>query len=137
MRKAKSPDKLSSHNLQAARATNEDSPEKNPPVFCLRYMRNGFSLAECDKIDQAAFAMTLYKLSKLSWAEIRNSQRHGLGSEKLNLASITGDSTDHLFQDSVLIAIRFSGRKSMVGYRDGSVFHIVWLDTKLELYDHT
>ena len=99
-------------------------------------MRKGYCLDDCSIEDRAAFASALYKLSQRSWAQIKTSPKHGMGSEKIDRSAIKGDSTDHLAEDLTLLAIRFSGLKPMVGYRDGAVFHIVWLDHNFTLYDH-
>ena len=115
----------------------EESPEQRPPIFCLRYMRKGYCLEDCSEEERAAFASTLYRLSQLTWAEIKTSPRHGMGTEKIDKSSIKGDSTNHLSEDVTLLAIRFSGLKPMVGYRDGAIFHIIWLDYNFTLYKHS
>lgn len=101
-------------------------------------MRKGFDLTECNNEEKAAVADTLFKLSQMTWAQIRLSPRHGAGSEKIAQSSITGDSTAFLDKDTELLALRFSGKKAMVGYRgkDGTVFHILWLDRAFNLYGH-
>ncbi len=113
----------------------EESPEQRPPVFCLRYMRRPYSVDDCDKDDKAAFASRLYLLSQMTWAQIKMADRHGAGTEKIATNSIRVG-TDHLPQDVDLLALRFSGNKPMVGYRDGVVFHIIWLDHSFTVYNH-
>jgi len=41
-----------------------------------------------------------------------------------------------LSSDVALIALRFSGLKAMVGYRDLDVFHIIGFDKDFDMYDH-
>jgi len=40
-------------------------------------------VTDCEREAQAAFALTLHRLSQLTWQEIRNAPRHGLGTEKI------------------------------------------------------
>jgi hypothetical protein len=42
----------------------------------------------------------------------------------------------HLQSDINLLAFRFCAKAPMVGYREGNVFHVVWLDRAFTLYDH-
>ncbi|MEG4867017.1 MULTISPECIES: hypothetical protein [Microcoleaceae] len=40
----------------------------------------------------------------------------------------------HLQDDVNFIAFRFGGMAPMVGYRDGAVLYIIWLDRDFTLY---
>ncbi|WP_300674673.1 hypothetical protein [Desulfoluna sp.] len=63
--------------------------------------------------------------------------RHGMGYEKIATSSLNTELPAHLSgQDVNLIAFRFNGKAPMVGYRDKSVFHILWVDRDFTLYDH-
>ena len=42
----------------------------------------------------------------------------------------------HITNDQDFIAIRFHQLKPVVGYRIERIFHIVWLDYNMTLYDH-
>ena len=109
-----------------------------PPKFCLRQLRNGFSLTDCEKEEKVAFADRLYELSRLTWAQIMQAGRHGQGYEKLDRNAIKRDAIPEGISDDVnIIAFRFCGKAPMVGYRtaDG-VFNILWIDRAFRLYDH-
>lgn len=114
------------------------SPDNLPPKFCLRQMRAGFSVSDCDKGQQAAFAQRLYELSRTSWADLRQAPRHGQGLEKIPRSAIRGDRVPEGVRDEAeFIAFRCIGKAAMVGYRtsDG-VFNIIWIDRNFDLYDH-
>jgi hypothetical protein len=73
----------------------------------------------------------------MSWHEIKNAPKHGLGLEKISRASIKAPIPKHITEDvEYFIALGFSAKAPMVGYRIRNVFHIVWLDSKFTLYDH-
>ncbi|MEG4825378.1 hypothetical protein QUB07_06730 [Microcoleus sp. F8-C5] len=99
-------------------------------------MNKDYSLAQCTKDEKAAFADTLYKLSQLTWSQINASSRHGSGYEKIARSSIRSPIPSHLKDDVNFIAFRFCGKAPMVGYRDGAVFYVIWLDRNYTLYPH-
>jgi hypothetical protein len=112
--------------------------DNQPPLFSLRYLDNGaYALSRCQVREKAAFADTLYRLSQLSWGELRLSPRHGLGYERIARQAIRAGIPRHITEDvTYFIAFRFLGRAPMVGYRVGAIFYILWLDRGFTLYDH-
>mgnify|MGYP006947707877 CR=1 FL=1 len=113
-----------------------ERPDELHPVFSFEYMVPGFDVEGCEKTDRASLALTLLKLSKLTWAQIKQSHRHGLGFETIDNGSIRAGIPPIITPDVRLLAFRFSGKKPMVGYRIGRTFFIVWLDRDFTLYDH-
>lgn len=102
-------------------------------------MRRGFSVPDCEKTEQSAFAQRLFELSRNTWAELRQMPRHGQGYEKIERDAIHGDQVPgHITDDVNLIAFRCIGKAPMVGYRtsDG-VFNVLWIDRQFKLYDHS
>lgn len=120
--------------------TLESRPDDEPPVFCLRYMHSDYSVKACGKEDRASFADTLYELSQLTWAQLRQAHRHGKGYEIIPRRQIrTPPPTSLVITEDVdFIAFRFAGLKPMIGFRDrdGRTFRIVYLDPRFEVYDH-
>lgn len=113
--------------------SNSRSPETDFPSISLRYTNPNYCLTKCDKDEQAAFANQIYSLTRMTWAQISTSPRHGLGYEKIEqlknlLPADAGDAN--------AIAFRFSGKKAMVGFRQGGVLNVVWFDRDFTLYDH-
>ncbi|MBA3922718.1 MAG: hypothetical protein H0X31_13895 [Nostocaceae cyanobacterium] len=112
-------------------------PEQQPPLFSLCYMNKDYSISKCTKDEKAALADTLYQLSQLTWSQIKASPRHGLGYEKIDRNVIKSSIPSQIKNDVNLIAFRFCALAPMVGYRDGAVFHIIWLDRDFTLYPHS
>lgn len=107
------------------------------PVFSLGHMTKKYSLNKCTADEKSSFADHLVTLSQLRWTDIIQANKHGLGSEKISQDSIRGDSIPEIVErDTQLLALRFSGLKSMVGFRERDVFHILWFDRDFSLYKH-
>lgn len=106
------------------------------PIFCLRHIAPGWGVSDCERDDQAAFACTIEKLSQLTWQEIRNAPKHGVGTEKIPKARLKAAVPGGITDDVEFLALRFSGKKAMVGFRSSEIFHVVWLDHAFRLYDH-
>ncbi|MDD9339210.1 MAG: hypothetical protein PV362_06025 [Providencia heimbachae] len=113
-----------------------NQPENNPPIFSFRYLQKGFCLNCCEKEEKAALSDKLFMLSKMTWLEIKNLPRHGLGFEKIDRSCIKSGIPIHITEDVNLIAFRFCAKKPMVGYRKDSVFFLIWLDRSFTLYNH-
>lgn len=106
------------------------------PVFCLHHLADGWRISDCGRDDQAAFALTTEKLSRLTWREIRDAHRHGVGTEKISRSALKAPVPADIAEDVQFIALRFSGKKPMVGFRSSRIFHVVWFDSRFSLYDH-
>lgn len=112
------------------------SPERRPPVFSLQYVQPSHCLSNCTKDEKSALIDKIHRLSGLTWAEIKQKDRHKLGFEKIARSSIKTSIPSHLTPDVDLIAFRFDGMKPMVGYRREATFFILWLDRDFSLYNH-
>lgn len=99
-------------------------------------MAPGWGVSNCERDDQAAFACTIEKLSRLPWKEIRNAPRHGVGTEKIPRDRLRSGIPASVTDDVEFLALRFSGKKAMVGFRSNEIFHVVWLDRSFTLYNH-
>ena len=104
--------------------------------FSLKFLRKGFDLSGFPE-EKAAFFDTIKKLSELTWVQIYKTPKHGLGCEKIDRKSITGDSIpDVVDEDTTIIAFRYNGKKAMVGFREKDTFFILWFDREYKLYNH-
>ena len=112
-----------------------DSSTQNP-IFCLHYLDRAYGLSKCEKNLKVSLIHKLYELSQLTWNQITSTDRHGLGLEAIPYEQIRGRMPTHITSDQKFIAIRFHQLRPMVGYRIERIFHIVWLDYNMELYDH-
>ena len=117
--------------------TSESVPNtQKKPAFSFDYLQDSHCITLCDDSDQLAFVNALRKLSKLTWNQIRSTQRHGLGSEKIYRRSFQVPIPAIIGEDITFIAIRFSGFKSMIGYQEDRIFQIVWFDRDFNVYKH-
>ena len=106
------------------------------PFFSLEHMIDNFCVKACKMEERAQFAEALYKRGKLTWQEIKQSHRHGLGLEKISRGSIKVGLPSVVTEDVNLIAFRCFGKMPMVGYRQGRTFYVLWLDPAGKVYDH-
>ncbi len=110
--------------------------DKQTPTFSFEHTGKSHGLGNCNKDEKAALVEQLHALSKLSWEQIKQSGRHGLGFEKIERAAISEPIPSIVTPDVCLVAFRFCGKKPMVGFRSGRVFNIIWLDRDFKLYKH-
>lgn len=112
------------------------SDEQKKPLFSLSYIEKDYCLSNCVKEEKAAFADKLHRLSQLTWAEIKNLNRHKLGSEIIPRNILQGTLPSIVKEDSKIIAFRFHGKAPMIGFRDGHIFYILRLDRSFKAYSH-
>lgn len=113
------------------------NPDKLPPKFSFRYLRADYCITRCTNEERLAFVDRMYRLSKLTWADLRQSPRHGLGYEKIDRDRIRSTIPAGITEDINFIAFRFHANAPMVGYRaDDGTFYVVWFDRDFSLYDH-
>ena len=116
--------------------TADESPYRNYPVFSLYQMRSPHCIDDCEADDKKLFADALWKRSKMTWTDLTVTRKGGLGSEPIPRKAMKSPIPENITPEVNLIAFRFSGKKAMVGYREGQIFHIVWLDHSFSVYDH-
>jgi hypothetical protein len=71
-KKLKPPQQEKGKKLVTPSNKQEIPPEQQPPVFSLRYLEGEYCLTKCDKDEQAAFALKIHRLSKLTWSQIQS-----------------------------------------------------------------
>lgn len=108
----------------------------NYPIFCLKYLHKDFCITRCDKDEKISLLEKLHQLSSMTWEQIRQAGRHGLGTEKIEQDSIKAGKPLHVTPDVTMYAIRFQGKKPMVGYKSHFIFHILYIDRSFTLYNH-
>lgn len=105
------------------------------PLFSLAYVQKNYDL-DGSNDSKVAFFNQMLKLSKISWKELNQAHRHGLGYEKINRTAIKAPIPSFIKPDVNFIAFRFKGKAAMVGYREQNVFYILWFDERFDLYNH-
>ena len=113
-----------------------DNNERKP-IFSLEYMMREYSVERCDAERKAAFADALWTRSQMTWRQIIQAPRHGLGSERIPRRAIKVGVPRAITEDvSEFLSMRFHSNAPMVGFRIGQIFYIVWLDRNYSIYDH-
>lgn len=112
-------------------------PDHKHPVFCFKYLQKGHDLEECTDDEKQAFLGQIVNLSKLTWDEIAGTQRHGMGSEKINRTSIKPTCPKFITDDvDFLLSLRFQGKKPFLVHRDRFICHVIFIDNKFNVYNH-
>ena len=94
-------------------------------------------MAECSESELAALMQQLGRLSLLSWQDVQLAPRHGLGSEKIARTSINAPIPPAATEDvKFFLSLRFQSKKPFVGFRNGYVFHVLWIDNRFRVYGH-
>lgn len=108
------------------------------PVFSFEHMANGtgYSVNCCSQEEGAQLVGRLYVLGNMTWAQINQSGRHGLGTEIIPRGNIKAVLPKAVTDDVNLLAFRYNGKKPMVGYREDRVFHVLYVDHDFSLYPH-
>jgi hypothetical protein len=115
--------------------SNKEFTEK--PCFCFQYIHSGYNVSACTDDQKIALVHTLERLSTITWIDIEGSHRHGLGAEKIIRDAIRPSIPTTIPKDADFLAIRFAGKAPMIGFRERNIFHIVFLDSKFSVYDHS
>ncbi len=112
--------------------------DQKPPIFSLEKLQPGkYCLSALDQENKAMFSDAIFRRRNLTWNEIKRTDRHGLGIEKIAKNSIKAPTPKFITEDmSFYLAFRYNGKKSMVGYRQRDVFYVLWFDSDFSLYDH-
>ena len=104
-------------------------------VFSFQYIDKS-ALDDFEFSDFKALLDQFKILSTLTWKQIRQSGRHGLGTEKIDSSDISAKIPNIIDEDITLLAIRYKGKAPMIGFRERDIFHILWIDRTFTLYKH-
>lgn len=114
--------------------TEEGRPTDNLyPIFRITDLQRDFCIRNCDQAQQAAFARALRDLSSLTWGQIKQAPRQGMGFERIYKINKKVPSQA---EKETLISFRVDGLSRLIGYRSQEVFHILWIDLRGDVYDH-
>lgn len=109
-------------------------------VFGFSELREiSFKDAKRDSAFFVDFILHLRKFCQLSWDDIRTTQRHGLGSETIKVDSLSKKAKD-LVPSGLrkLLVLRATGdNHAFLGYRDGNVFQVLFIEYSFgDIYSH-
>lgn len=129
------PKPKASARLAAPQAIPTSSQDLKPKIS-LENLSVAYCLKVCTVDEKAAFASRLYEMSRLTWQQIAQADRHGQGTETIKRASIKVPIPACITEDVSIIAFRCFGKAPMVGYRAHDTFYVVWIDRDFTLYAH-
>lgn len=134
-KKIKQPDLVSGKRISAPHDKNYDT---QPILFSLEKVQQGdYCFSALDIEHKSMFAEAVFKRKNITWASIKNLDRHGLGSEKIAKSSVKAPIPKFITEDvDAFLALRFNGLKPMVGYRELNIFFVLWFDHNFSLYEH-
>jgi len=112
--------------------------DNNFPIFSLEKLQPGkYCLSSLDQENKAKFADAIFRRKSLTWNQIKQQDRHGLGTEKIPKTQVKAPIPKFITDDfEFFLAFRYSGLKPMIGYRQRDIFFIIWFDHDFTLYNH-
>jgi hypothetical protein len=114
-----------------------EMPDFDYPIFCFKHLHKNHDLDKCTDAEKKSLMEKIVKLSQLTWLDIQNADRHGLGTEKIAVSSIKPAIPAFITEDvKFLLALRFDGKKPVLGHRDRFVFHVIFIDRDFTVYKH-
>lgn len=113
---------------------------RNQLSFGFKDLRDiSYTKAKNDSDYFVDFIQHLRKFCALNWNDIRTTQRHGLGTESIDVASLKDGAKDLVPSGlTKLLVLRATGNNhAFLGYRDGSVFQVLFIEYKFgDIYNH-
>lgn len=129
--------KRSSTDRIITTGTKSEKPKKEYPIFCFRHLHKDYSVEKCEGEHQRAIILTLCKLSQMTWQQIQTAPKNGSGSEKISRKAIKPAIPTHITKDvNFFLALRYFGKRPMIGYRVENIFHLVYIDRDCSVYKH-
>ena len=110
------------------------------PLFSFRWL-SSYSIEKCnDPKFFLSYLMRLQKLSELGWKEIRLSDRHSFGMEKIPVDAVKPKKLPEIVTPDVekLDVFRATGNNlPMVGLQEGKIFHVFFIEASFgDVYSH-
>ncbi len=111
------------------------------PIFCFRHLHPDYDLDRCVLSDvkfSKQFLKKIQLLSSTSWNDLQFSDHHGHGTEKISISSINKPIPSSITEDvKDFLSFRFYGTNGrIIGFKTQAIFHVVYVDTKLDVYCH-
>jgi hypothetical protein len=113
------------------------STNDKKPIFSFQYIQENHGLKDCPENDKIALINKLFELSQVTWGDIFQANRHGMGKEIIDHKSIKAPVPSCVKEDTNILAIRYNGKAPMIGFRENEIFHILWIDHNFKLYKHS
>jgi hypothetical protein len=105
-----------------------------PPKFSLRYVQPDYCISLCKPSERLDFVNAMLKRKDRAWKHLESDPHQGLGCEVIrNGVNVR---IPDCAKDKAILSFKFSGKKSMVGFRERDIFYILWFDRDFSVYDH-
>lgn len=116
----------------------QESTDTQVVLFSFEKMAasTGYSVSCCEDHHLSALMKKLFQLRATVWRDLKNTHRHGIGTEKIASTAIKPSLPRGISPDTTLLALRYSGRNPVVGYREGRYFHVLFIDHNFSVYSH-
>ena len=125
---------------EAPVARKVSASHKNTLSFGFSELRDiSFIKAKNDATYFIAFLQRLRQYSSLDWNTLYTTQKHGFGTENIEVDSLTDSARRQLtFDIKKLIVLRSKGdNHAFLGFRDNDVFQVVFIEYKFgDIYNH-
>jgi hypothetical protein len=111
------------------------------PALCFKFLQKGYDIAELLRTNNSEyfkdFLSKIDSISRLTWQQIINSSRKGIGCEKISVSAIKVTIPPFITKERDILSFCLSGLFRILGVREGKVLYIVWIDPKGEVYRHS
>lgn len=107
----------------------KNRPALDHPVFCFRYLRNGYGIDDLENDAKVSLVDSLWRASQKTWIQLENTGHLKGGVEKIPASQLLVGLPPSLFDDRLQVyVLGFLGKVGkIVGYREGQVFHVIWI----------
>ncbi len=103
------------------------------PLVSFKHAVRGWDVDNCEQKDRSAVAKKISSISKQTWRQLRN-QGGNKGGYKEEPPMF--DRVPNPFNGEMPIAFRLQNHMPIIGVRIQNVFYALWIDHKMNLYDH-
>jgi hypothetical protein len=110
-------------------------PNSLTPLISFRHVLHGYSPADCEMNELKAFARKLCDWSRMTWQQIIQAPREGMGLETIADTSLKRPAP-RITPDQRVLSFRIHGIVRMLGCRDGQTLHVFAVDRAGAWYDH-
>jgi hypothetical protein len=117
------------------RIETEKNWDQYEPIFSLHNIHGNFCISSCSDNEKVQFADWLYKLTRLTWNQIKSQNRHKGGYEQIRKTSLKAPLHAE-YQEKKIIFFHAMNFAPIGGFREGRIFHIIWVDPKFKAYKH-
>lgn len=104
------------------------------PIFCLKYLRNGYQVDDCDEETKGQVLRRLGIAAQQTWSGLLSRHHTSGGFERIPTDGFRGGLPSEFQSEDKAYVLRLTKRGRIVGFRKDQIFFIVWLDQLHNLY---